>query len=452
MNTSAAGASCVCKPTSTSIALPTTPVFARDLNLSGAPSVTMGLTGDAVTDAAFAAVASLVERVALPKGRRKRPSAQYVTALTAIVADLLRAASFDPVRYCYRSMTAAAFTGQRVGYDPCKRAMDDLARNGFLLIAKGSAPFKGVPGMVTRIGVLPALTDVLAAFGITPENRLTHFRYAPIATVTAPIRLKDSKTKGPRGTKIDGNPMLVDMSNPRVVALAEPVNAINAFMAKQHFSMSDSVQFYRGFNCGDLPDFAWNMGGRFNCVGGGYQMMPKEERAFIRINDLETTEIDVSACHLTTTYGLLGKSLPLEEDLYKVEGLPRPVVKLYVNYLLSIGRRPHRWAPDHGKTFNRCLPKMLGLLYPVSKIGKRICGALPILDEAIERGSSWSELQFIESNIIIETVHRLQQLDICALPVHDSIRVPVKDKDVAINMLASVFKDKTGRIPFLKED
>ena len=63
----------------------------------------------------------------------------------------------------------------------------------------------------------------------------------------------------------------------------------------------------------------------------------------------------------------------------------------------------------------------------------------------------WSNLMFIESEIIIGTMLKLMNdHNIPSLPVHDCIIVRKSDQDLAMRILSEQFYEKTGLVPKLK--
>ena len=63
----------------------------------------------------------------------------------------------------------------------------------------------------------------------------------------------------------------------------------------------------------------------------------------------------------------------------------------------------------------------------------------------------WSNLMFIESEIIIGTMLELMSdYNIPSLPVHDCIIVRKSDQELAMRILSEQFRIKTGLIPKLK--
>ena len=63
----------------------------------------------------------------------------------------------------------------------------------------------------------------------------------------------------------------------------------------------------------------------------------------------------------------------------------------------------------------------------------------------------WSNLMFIESQIIISTILELMNdHNIPSLPVHDCIVVRKSDQELAMRTLSEQFYKQTGEVPKLK--
>jgi len=439
----------------------------QDAKLATLPSVTMSLTGSPKTDLAKDAVQLLAADIIVLKGNRLGPSSHYLVAAGAVVADLLNASRYSPPRPCYRRLAAASFTKGPVGYEPCRRVLTDLARHGMITIYSGTAAFANAPGYVTRIVPTALFIERFTKAGIAPGDRLFHFSYAENAASVALIQKRAGNRRTLTWKKIKGRPIPVEIDDPKVAALAEPILAINTFMAAQRLSLADGweltpgydgvqpvlpddVRFFRCFNCGDDPAFDWNMGGRLSVVGGGYQSLKKQYRPFILINDEPTVEIDVSACHLTIAHGLLGLPLPAREELYQAGSIDREVVKLFVNSTLGGGKTPKQWTGEHCKRFDAGDTTRLRRQYPLSMVTDEIVASIPSVKTIMDSDLKWYTYQWKEGEIATETTYLLSQKGICALPNHDSTRVTIQFGDIAKDLFSSIFHEHVGIYPYLK--
>lgn len=404
------------------------------------PSVTMSLLGNAESDTARRALGDLANHVFQPSASRLRPSSAYTKALSATIADLFKAASFTPPRSCFRRMGAGDFTGSPVGYHTFSRVLRDLERTGFIRRVTGQAPTKETPGIVTRVIPSIRFMSFMADRGVLIAERASHFTYPRQHNSQQPLQLKTGRTYNAKWKKVAGKKLPIDLSHPKASIYAYEVQRLNAYLSHQRFSLLDDVAMFRGFNLADQPNFDWNKGGRLYCYGGGYQSLSKGARSEITINDLTTTEIDISACHITIAHGICRTPLPNRTDLYAVEGIPRQIVKNFVTLFLGQGKVPIRWTADHRRIYDATNPKRLNQDYPISAISKHILASLPVLKTVSDRGLSWADFQFAESEAMISALLALaDKHDVCGLPVHDSLIIPTKDVALAKDCLRDSF-------------
>jgi len=430
------------------------------LDLRDQPTAPMHLTSRLRSKAAMDATVALASQIIELRGNRKKPSDQYMLALGAAVAELVRAASHTPVRPCFRPMDANTFTpkdpdasrADAVGYQSFKRVMDDMQRNGFVRIDAGKRGYNDILGIITRIYVTPKLTDHLAVHGITPANRRSHFTYRRAADDIPPIQLRaTSKRKGRNRER--GKLLPVDWTNPAVKDHARQIREINRHYAKQVITGPNGeeldIALYRGFNLGDQPDHDFRKGGR---AYADFQNLKREERAKIRINRQETVEVDISACFLTLLHFLLGKSFSNNVDLYDFPPYPRDIVKSWVN--LTIGNSGyHKAWPKDTVDF---LEKKKGIpnvrsKFPISLVKDNVLANLPIMTEWVDSSYSWADLFNMEGTIVTDAVHCLAyDHGITALPIHDSIRVPISYAAVAKAVLSDMFFKNTKIRPIIR--
>ena len=75
----------------------------------------------------------------------------------------------------------------------------------------------------------------------------------------------------------------------------------------------------------------------------------------------------------------------------------------------------------------------------------------PIMQDWPEAGVRWSQLMFIESEIVIGTMLELMETyNAPSFPVHDSLIVRKSDQALAMKVLTKQFKHKVGIEPRLK--
>jgi hypothetical protein len=201
----------------------------------------------------------------------------------------------------------------------------------------------------------------------------------------------------------------------------------------------------------------WDRGGRLYAAptNFSYQSLSPEERLQIRLNGEEVAEIDIKASHLTLAYKLLGKSLAgdlyerNEDDPYAIDGLPRPVVKLFVTAMFGAGRMPERWPQGARERLSKSTKgrKPLDLRrYKVSEVKEAVLRRHPVVSDLSE--IEWGRLQFIESEAVIRAALRLKrEFSVPSLPVHDSLIVPISAWWVAKDVLWLTMHDVAGCEP-----
>lgn len=389
---------------------------------------------------------ALIERICDDaKGRKSelRIGPRRKTAMGAILADLLRAEDRAAGARCYRPCSAGAFTGGAVGYRPFKWSLDTLKKLGLVEVNPGyCSPFT-MTGTTTRFRGTAKLWSLASDRSILPSNWSSHFVPVPRpASVSQPVTLK-AHSSWVRGKRIEGRPLAVDHSHPKVIEAERQVRAINDYFSRQVISPDNHEGFRRQFNEGDAVEFNWNKGGRLYSIGGGYQMMPSKERMELTINGEATIELDLQASHLTILHALTGTPLPKRGDPYRIKGVPRAVVKYWVNMTLGHDRFHRRWTEaslnKNGKIYK------LNIDFPIKEIKPMILRHIKALVNWETCAIRWSDLQYEESCIIIATVIELAtHHDTPALPVHDSIIVPISKEEIAKEILQREFRNRLG--------
>jgi hypothetical protein len=379
-------------------------------------------------------------------------------ALGIIGAGLMEAAAKGPDWYASKRMAREDFTGKAIGYRPMRNAFDGLRQLGFIDYEHGYRPTSKrdpIKARAARFRAKPKYLDLAKSFGITPDNWMDHYSSGG-STISAaqPVALRSDSKWIPRGWKKDkifGKEMDFDPAEPRISAIIRQVEEINAFMSGQDIRPAHWFEgFQRIFNQGDIPGFDWNKGGRLYALNGGYQQRTSDERAIMTINGEAVAEIDISASHLTIFHALQG--LSIAGDAYDVPGVERLIVKAFVTMTLGRGSFHRRWPDEHKTQYREDRPgRELQKDFPIGKTRAKIVTCIPTLSSVAASGISWADLQFIESQAVIEAVHELAIAHcIAALPVHDSIIVPGSKKEIAAKVLSAMFERHVGIRPVLK--
>ena len=146
----------------------------------------------------------------------------------------------------------------------------------------------------------------------------------------------------------------------------------------------------------------------------------------------------------------MGEPLPDTEDIYAINGLPREAVKAWFSITFGIKKFHSKWPSETiGELRASCeayKPSMT-----VSAVSKKVIEHFPIMAEWPESGLNWSNLMFIESEVIISTMQELMlKHQVPSLPVHDCIIVRESDEELGMKVLSKQFRKIVGIEPRLK--
>lgn len=429
----------------------------------------MSLEGVATSAGAKQLVSSLGEGFdsRTRRGPSRLPIPSRLSALGAIVCDLIRHAGKDRLQFSYRPVGRDAFTGERVGYRPFTWAFDELEHHQCIQVFGGhqqwgslgdkpSNPRVKTWKFATRLRATPWLMKRASECGITPENWEEHFEIVPNNpapdTIIAPLQLRGPSIRI-GGRKVRGPDLPIDLTDPTPKALHDRVVCLNNFVAKHTIEGAKTVVFARVFNEGGTPAFNWNMGGRLGVAnGGGYQNMSKEDRKAITINGEPVVELDVTASHVGILHALSDAAFDPSVDPYDVPGIPRGVAKAWVTMTLGHTGLHRRWTPDAGERQFKTLGRKLGKAYPYRMVEEAMLSRLPIMRDWNESKVRWPHLQYAESRAIIAAVETLAfDHNVASLPVHDSIIVPAIHKELARGIIIDSYKADFGYEPLVKE-
>lgn len=181
--------------------------------------------------------------------------------------------------------------------------------------------------------------------------------------------------------------------------------------------------------------------GSFECggrlFGGFWQNLKKVERADGLLMDEQSVRtLDYSQMALRIAYGVVGHDPP-EGDGYVLPDLEeyRAAVKIVFNSMLSSDRRLTR-APKGTREY---LPRVVPFLFVLRRLEEHHAGLLPLFYTG-----AGHRLQFIESQIMVQLLLRLQDNGIAALPIHDAVIVAQSLVAKTRNIMERVFKEETG--------
>jgi hypothetical protein len=406
--------------------------------------------------------------------RTKKPSAALIDAVGAVIRDMLELASRDPFGEAYRPMDANTFTDGPVKYDVFRDAIEDMERSGYIEVQR-PCPMTPLPGddkgVATIFKPLMPLVDLAEAYGIASSNIDEHFkiRPRPKAIRNAVVLKAEAEREFKKGCfpkKLPPVKMPFDKTLPEVAKHICKVNEINAFIAGQDILPNKHWAFQRVFNRGDVSGSNWNQGGRLISQGDSYQQMPGvtriEERAgeivvtlgreVITLNGEPTTEIDIRCSHLTIWHALENKPFSTDPDPRDNPGFNIAGVKRWLVVNMGKSKFGDEWPHDAATDYARKHGRDLENDHPFAPLKAAILKAIPGLNDWEKSKIKWGRLQFVESEVIVEAVHELAMVHgVAALPVHDSLIVPVSKKELAMKVLSATFKRHVGVEPYLTE-
>lgn len=209
--------------------------------------------------------------------------------------------------------------------------------------------------------------------------------------------------------------------------------------------------FRRLFNQADRTDFDYNHGGRlYHADGQGYIGMSKDKQSLIKINGESVVEIDINASYLTIMHGLKQQPLPNRGDIYDIGDLPREVVKKWFAISFGLQKFHKQWLKGNVKDLKENCPDYRKWM--TAKVVERaVLEYFPSMADWSSGDIGWSNLMFIESEIILGTMLELMSdHNIPSLPVHDCIIVRKSDQVLAMRILSEQFYEQTGLVPKLK--
>lgn len=393
--------------------------------------------------------------------KTKKLTQSHREACGALLADLIRVYADKPGRYAYRSMSRHSFTGHRIGYRSFKQVVDASIKLGFIEKKPGSGEAEGE---ATRLRATSALIDLAKAHGVELPNWRKHVRSMPRPTsIPNPLVLRKS-SRFKSGQKQPGVAMWFNPDEPTAKALANKINDLNTFFAGVKIEPHDChYAFQRVFNQGEIPGSRWERGGRLISVGDSYQHMIGDEdkkrkearerrkRSEIVLNDEAVVEIDIRSSHLRILYAKLGKEIdPAIADLYYHPVIPRNVIKKWVTMTLGYDRFQTRWSSEVCDDYLEEEGRTLRDDYPIKSVREAVLSMHPLLKDWESCPVRWGELHYTESCVIVDAVHELAiKHGVPALPVHDSIIVPVSQEALGKSVLTACFKRHVGFEPVL---
>lgn len=386
----------------------------------------------------------------------------------AIVGGLLISwAGRSEPRPVHRQRRPAAFSDAPVGFNSFTSTMSALRSLGFVHEARGirfsDGSLSGFGGKTTFRGAaarnwptLPLL-DLATVHGVVPETLQRDFQFAPPTRAPAvkhPVELKNFELQEKWGGETTSH-RIASMNDAEAHSLITDVVKHNDLAKGLSFEGCAPPRWKRVFHG------AWQAHGRWYVVGtdGTYQSLSAQRRAGIRINREAIVELDVKASHLTILRALAGFP-PMTGDPYAIPGLEavgRKTIKQWVLETIGSGKAIARWSSrtDEAIKQERTAPSLRG---PILAVHPYLAEAGLLVPQSLATGLSVPAVRLVnpyvswlEAEAMTEAMRALRQLNVLAMPVHDSLIVPVGAKEDAVQAIKEGFQRVCGTVPTIED-
>lgn len=342
-----------------------------------------------------------LERLSLAPGSANFTDALSMIVATALVADRLGlwvSYSRNQNHYSHQQR----YRGPGFSYRNVLAAVEALDASGFI---NHQQQKKGCRGLQSR-------------FRGTEKLILAMAKIEPAHWVCEPIHLKDATGKRVPYVDDDGTRRMRN----EMLEVNEVISTIRVDGLRPRFLPSGGR--------GDLPKIILpqklllhrvfnkllSLGGRL--FGGSYQNMPKLERLSLLIDGEEVDEPDHAQLHPRLLYALLGRRLTGEA--YEIEGFERKIVKFAWQLMVNCSSRSRavltltkRLLEEKEEWSNEARLKADELLHRLEAHHKPVANAF--------YSCVALKLQYVDSELLLQTLSKLRSTSIIGLPVHDSI-------------------------------
>jgi hypothetical protein len=230
---------------------------------------------------------------------------------------------------------------------------------------------------------------------------------------------------------------------------------LNALVQSHRYSLSEDADPTMGHLDNSTCRLTRGFVGGFENHGGRlsakYMHFKGHHRSHILIDGEATVEIDVVSCGIRLLAVVMGKTLPEVDDLYNYvdHPMPRNDKKLLVTALSNRGglnkkRWPRNWQdnPEISPVIAR---------WPYPEFREALLRAYPWFDEFDKDTNYALQIQWLESQSIIQAMRTVLNQGAGCLSVHESLIVPVAAKEIAKSAMISAFQDVAGITPVLAE-
>jgi hypothetical protein len=422
------------------------------------------LTRRAATDNSRGLVDDVLRQIAQTETRERqrgaKPNASFRQAVEGFLGDLLAAKGRKgDAGWVYRSVAPSSFTGDVVSARNFKAVR--FALIGLSLVEEAPAvqfcsgfeAGRVTKRWTTRFKGTPQLERLAAQHGVQPAEVSAHF--AVFGPPEPLLRLKATATRV-RGDKVSGKKMKIAITDKKVEAMAEMIRGLNRFFAQFDIRGGTHRGYYRLFQCGDHPQFDWNLGGRLYSVGeDSYQQIGGADRLKMTINGKPVCELDVRSSALTIFHGVHGRPLDFTSNpdpytLRELSDTPREVVKRFVTVTFGLGQFPTRWPQNFAREYEATNGQRLSTVHPISRVRDAVARTYPLL-AALRRDDArppiWAKLEYLESEAVLGAMVALQAAGISSLSVYDSLIVQHGREQMARDILTELYKSTMGLRP-----
>jgi hypothetical protein len=135
--------------------------------------------------------------------------------------------------------------------------------------------------------------------------------------------------------------------------------------------------------------------------------------------------------------------LPAGDDIFTIKKIHREVVKSWVKSTLGHTGFHTSWSSKAIESIQKAgIKRPKSLTY--NSIQSQILQHFPVLSDWPNCGIRWSRLMYEESEGIIEVMRHLNNHNVPALPVHDSLIVPSSARELTEATFRTVFEHRFG--------
>lgn len=386
------------------------------------------------------------------RARKRADHLSFSEAVGAFAADLLRHSANEESRgFMYRSADREELTSTFVSSDNFEKLVKywievNLMEMTGYIDARDDFEGARVPfyRRARRFRATRFFLDLASNHGVEPKAFNDHFEVSHRHTNLVQVRAAKETDQSSVGRG-----ELIKQNSEGYRVQCDRVSRLNQLMARHDYNLSATPIVRRVFNCGDRQGFDFNLGGRFyGASDDNWMEMPKEQRACIRIDGEETTEIDVRASHLSILYSILGESPDRGIDPYSIDGIHRDIVKKLIVTAIGSGKLPSRWPKGFKEEFEVKHGWAPQKRHKMKDITEAISKTHPVLLKLRNGKLDWANLQFEEAECFFTAMMRLHnEKEVPSLPVHDSLIVRVRDAGYAANCLRDAYEERLGFRP-----